>query len=195
MKKLISATLATIILIAAATLAGCGASPLSDDELKSTAVALIDASAEINEIYFGEGIPCDAPDDYTPGARPQYFNATDDTYPHVEDIKKATAAVYSDEYCGYLFSVAFEGFDTDAGTVFARYIDSDIGTLTVRGGLADEALPLGRVYNYDTIKEVSHTASSVTFTVDTVGANGKDLNVKLTIVQEKNGWRLNNPTY
>lgn len=195
MKKLLSATLAAIILIAAATLGGCGASPLSEEELRSTAQALIDASAAINEIYFGEGIPCDVPEDYTPGARPLYFAATDDTYPHVEDIKAATSAVYSQEYCGYLFSVAFEGFDTDAGTVYARYIDNEAGVLTVRGDLKDEALPLGRVYKYDTIKEVSHTDSSVTFTVDTVGADGKELSVKLTLVSEKNGWRLNTPTY
>lgn len=195
MKKLLSATLAAIILTAAATLGGCSASPLSEEELRSTAASLIDASAEINEIYFGEGIPCDAPEDYTPGVSPRYFNATDDKYPHVENIKTATAAVYSEEYCSYLFSVAFEGFNTDAGTVYARYIDSDFGTLTVRGGLAEDALTLGRTYNYDTITEVSHTASSVTFTVDTVGADGKALNLKLTIVSEKDGWRLNDPTY
>jgi hypothetical protein len=195
MKRVLSVIAASVLILSAIALGGCSSSPLTGDELREVAEPLIEASAEINEIYFGAGLSSDEPEDFEAGASPRYFNVTDEKYSYVEDIKEATALVYSEEYCSYLYSVAFEGFDTDAGTVYARYIDGDYGNLTELGGIAAEAMTLGRVYDYDTIAEVSHTSSSVTFTVDTVGGDGTPLNVKLKIVLEENGWRLDDPTY
>lgn len=99
-------------------------------ELKTALDELLPLSYELNEIYFGEGLP--QTDDRTLvdklygafAANVKSLNyhpvAEDCGYSSIADIKEATEAVFTDEYCAYLYELAFDGISSDKVDVEAE---------------------------------------------------------------------------
>ena len=113
-----------------------------------------------------------------------------------KQIREATLAVFSQPMCDHLFTLAFEGMSTgdDETVVYARYIEqSEI--LTVRIDLADEALPMGRVYDLDSMDILNQNGSRIVASFPTSVNGEPSVNVKLTLVKTADGWRLDSPTY
>ena len=120
MKKhiLIPVTLA----LSALVLTSCG-SKYDPAELKTALDTLLPPSFELNEIYFGEGLP--ATDDQavidklygTFAANVKSLNyhpvAADCGYSSIEEIKTATEEVFTPEYSAYLYELAFDGISSD----------------------------------------------------------------------------------
>jgi hypothetical protein len=73
------------------------------------------------------------------------------------------------------------------------YIEQD-GILTVRINLAEEAIPLGREYDLDSMKILENEENFVIAEIPTTMA-GKALDVELRLVMTPDGWRLDSPTY
>jgi hypothetical protein len=98
--------------------------------------------------------------------------------------------------CDHLFTLAFEGMSTgdDETVVYARYIEQN-EILTVRIDLADEALPLGRVYDLDSMDILNQNGSRIVASFATSVDGKPSVNVKLTLVNTPDGWRLDSPTY
>ena len=101
----------------------CGRVEYTDEELLAAAKELIPQSLELNEIYFGEGLPI-SDDRETVERFYAAFNkavdsdvkslnyhpvAKDCGYESIDDIKSATALVFSPDYCNYLYELAFSG--------------------------------------------------------------------------------------
>ena len=112
-----------LLTIAALTLCSCGGSRYDPAELQSALDTLLPPSFELNEIYFGEGLP--ATDDQalidelygTFAANVKSLNyhpvAADCGYSSIEEIKAATEAVFTDDYAEYLYELAFSGIASD----------------------------------------------------------------------------------
>lgn len=173
---------------------------------------LIEKSEELNEIYFGEGLPLTVDADEA-----QAFYSSFDTdveaisyhpvdkscgYESIDDIKEATLEVFTEDYSDYLFTLAFTGIsdvvndgvgDKTETSSYARYLEQS-GMLTARIDLADDAITLGRVYRTEELEIVREKDNYVLVKIPTE-LNGKQCDVELKLVLTNDGWRLDTPTY
>jgi hypothetical protein len=220
-KTPVRAAAAFFAAILAVSLFSCG-KKYEDGDIIAAAKELIPKSLEINEIYFGDGIPLADEEDYAelypwliPSVPVKEDGSVEDnlTYymvkPHcgyssVEDIKKATLSVFTKEYAEILFSNAFSGVTVVVGegdqaerqsVSLARYIDSEDGYLAERIPTEDEKLPMGRVYDLATVSVVSQRGTEAKVSVSTKSPGGVAEELELTLKMTADGWRLDTPTY
>ncbi len=204
-KRIAAAALTAALLLA--LLAGCGGSGMGKEEIRETFRSLVEASYELNEIYYGSGLPYEIDlatmmrlMGITAETETVYVNympvAEDAAYHSEAEIREATKAVFSDELCSHLFTLGFEGLrtETDESVSFARFIEQE-GILTVRLDLKEESLPMGRTYDFDgmeiLIEEPERIRASFPSQID-----GKlSETVRITIIKTADGWRLDSPTY
>lgn len=154
-------------------LSSCGGPAYSEDEIKNALNELLPLSFELNEIYFGEGLPISDDRDeveqfyasFDTDVRSVNYHpvAKDCPYQTEKSIREATEKVFTADYCEYLYAMAFSGIsdvfnpDTERQTTvtasYARYLETD-GVLTVRLDLPDEAMELGRTYDVEKMEIV-----------------------------------------
>lgn len=199
-----------ICILAAAVTAGlfssCGFSSFTDEEIRTAAAELIEASVPINEIYFGEGLPSveedsDAADAFSSEIQTDttllsYLPVTEDAgYSSIDSIKEATEEVYSQSYCEYLFEMAFSGISTeDAEATYARYLETDAGTLAVH-----KELSVMDARTYDTEEEnievLRKSGNSAVVEAQSYVDGEADVTVEVQMIYEDGAWRLDSPTY
>lgn len=211
MKKTLSA-LSIAVLLISVLLPSCSGEKHTADEIREIAEPLIEKSAELNVIYFGEGLPLTVD-----AAEAEAFYSSFDTdvesisyhpvdkscgYESIDDIKNATLEVFTEDYSDYLFTLAFTGIsdtvndgvgDKTETSSYARYLEQS-GMLTARIDLASEALTLGRVYHMDELEIVREKDDYVLVSIPTE-LDGKECDVELKLVLTDDGWRLDTPTY
>ena len=206
------AALAAILLLLPTALTACGKAPALE-EVYDDFAALIEASYEINDVFFGEGLPThDRDGAYAienfiyfgfEGYDTYEFVTAESPYSCLEDIQYAAAAVYSADYLEEISTMAFVGYaDENTGAVStARYLESPEGYL-LRYAFGDtdpfNILPGKRRYNMDTMEIVRpSSANSVNVKVDSylLGEEDEILSVTLRFVLEDGEWRLDTPTY
>lgn len=199
MKRILSFLLTAVMLF---SLASCGGSGMSDDEIRDIYADLIEQSYILNDVYYGDGLPfVNDPETMATlaGASSRFsYMPVDKNAPlkTEAEIREATLAVFSQPMCDHLFVLAFEGMSTgdDETVVFARYIEMN-EILTVRIDLAEEALPLGRVYDVDSMDILNQSGNRIVASFATSVDGKPSVNVKLTLVKTAEGWRLDSPTY
>ena len=175
---------------------GCGNARVPDEEIASVAQALIADSVEINVIYFGAGLSSVPKDSAAALGFTNYSYLPVDPatgYKSIDDIKAATKKVYSASYCEYLFTLAFSGITEDNGTTaaYARYMEHYDGTLAVRREI--EGYPI-RTYE-GPITVVENRGTTATVRLQSYVDGKADVEVDVQLVLEKDGWRLDSPTY
>lgn len=185
---------------------------ISKDEIKDILVPLLEKSEELNVIYFGEGLPMtvdreDAERFYSSfesEVKAINYHPVDKScgYESEADIREATLEVFTPEYSEFLFNRAFIGIsdvvndgtgDVTQTSSYARYLEQN-GMLTVRIDLSSEAIKLGREYDVDSLEIIRQKENYVLVTIPTQ-LDGKSCDVELKIVNTKDGWRLDSPTY
>lgn len=112
-----------LVLALSASLFSCGGPSTDPAELKTALDTLLPLSYELNDIYFGEGLPATDDQDRinqlygTFAANVKSLNyhpvAEDCGYSSIEDIMTATEAVFTEEYASYLYELAFDGISSD----------------------------------------------------------------------------------
>jgi len=204
----------TVLCILPWLLVSCGGR-YTEDDIAPALAELIPASYALNEIYFGAGLPIsDNREDVeafyaamdTDITSVNYHPVAEDCgYANIDEIKDATLAVFTEDYCSYLFTMAFTGLsavfneDTEqqlTQTVsYARYLETS-GVLTVRMDLPYEAMPLLRTYDTSDFEIVQQGENYVVAAVQSYIDGEKDIPVKLKLVlNAENQWRLDSPTY
>lgn len=201
--------IALFTLVAALLIGSFGscAAKISEEEALAHAKKLLTASVEVNEIYFGLGLPNGYGEyeiNYGPLDEdkfgPTYADVTAESkYKTVDELKALAASVYSTDYCSYLFELAFTGFEGDDGSVvYPKYVVGADGILTVK----ISGLPIvekTRTFDTDSIKITMIKPKVVTFTADSYVDGVKDETLTLTMVREVVGgnviWRLDTPSY
>ncbi len=202
------------VLVLCAALTACSRPKHAPAELRPVPEELLPKSAEINEIYFGEGLPTTRDVDVV-----RAFYETFDTdiqsisytpvdpacgYETIDDIKAATLAVFTPDYAEFLFDRAFngisdlfdEGLETEHRTtaVYAMYLEEN-GYLTKRVNLAEDAIPLGRTYDLDSLTVLRENETGVEVKLASFLDRQPSVEVKMWLVETADGWRLDSPTY
>lgn len=204
--KIFAAALAACLLTLA--FASCASSSgMSEDEIRDTYRTLVEASYELNDIYYGAGLPYDTNIDVmsaltgmdAAALRVSYMPVSAEAaYQKEADIRAATKKVFSDEISSHLFTLAFSGIsvgeDVEETVAYARYIEQD-GVLTVRLALSDEALPMGRTYDFDAMTVLQNEENRIRASFPSTIDGKKSVDVKITLVKTADGWRLDSPTY
>ncbi|MBQ8398135.1 MAG: hypothetical protein IJX53_08085 [Clostridia bacterium] len=201
MKKL----LAILTLVLILTVSTACSSPPDAAEIRPAAEALIEASYEINNIFFGEGLPAIERDSefaienhvYYMDEEGNYdYIAEDCPYQTTDQIKAAAEQVYSADYLASLYETMFVGVaDEHAGMLYARYLDTDEGLK--KSNIHESMIAAKRVYDYDSMTIVKPSNSKfVNVEFDThLEGESEIMRVRLTLVKEESGWRLDSPTY
>ena len=211
MRRITVALLALALMIA--SLASCSGKAPALEEIKGELVALVEASYEINDIFFGEGL-----ETYERGGEFDrehhiydendsefafYEYVTEDCgYLFAESIKADAEKVYTADYLEGIYMMAFNGYaDENTGKITtARYLDANGWLLKYAFGDTDpfNILPGKRVYLFETMKIVKpSSATYINVSVDSSleGEESEILNVTLRFKLTEDGWRLDGPTY
>ena len=179
----------------------CACSVTYDEtEIISASAELIEASYDINTVFFGSGLPAVESDDEV---LRHYEIAEDSPYHTKDEIKTATLAVYSPDYAEFLFEKAFAGFVVSAGDedsvdadqiIDARYVE--YGDRLVILPIKDEdVMKLDRTYDTANITVVSQKRGRAVLSVPSFVDGVPSDDVELTVVMTADGWRLDTPTY
>lgn len=204
--------LLALLLVLPMALSACASRAPDLAEVKDPFSALIEASYEINEIFFGAGLPThDRDGEFAKENNIYYgFHGYDAyeyvvetaPYHYVEEIKYAASQVYSADYLEEICTMAFIGYaDENTGSVStARYLEAEGILLRYSFGDKDPfaILPGNRRYLLDTMKIVKPSSgTSVNVSVDSylVGQEDEILTVTLRFILENGEWRLDTPTY
>lgn len=201
MKKLFCLCLA----IAVCVLPACGKRQKNRDyneaEVLAAAAALIPETEELNEIFYGTGIPAsEAPGAASVGgyveADPAYLEAHG--FSTLKELKEKCRAVFSDGQCEIMFRSTLEVV-YDGGVIekSRRYFEAD-GKIFVLP-TAEVLMPDAVAYDLSTLK-VDHVEGDyiyLTFDADVTTADGKSQLHTLTVrlYEEARGFRLATPTY
>lgn len=201
MKKLL------LLLALALLVVGCAEEPApSIDEVKPRLIELIEASWEVNDIFFGEGLPAiDRDSDYAKENHVYYMDEVggnydivtpDCPYQSVSMIKEAAERVYSPGYLASIYETMFVGVaDESAGMLYARYLDTDSGLR--KSNVHEPIVTARRLYDYDSAAVVMPSNDSyINVEIDShLEGQSETLRVRLTLVREGDVWLLDTPTY
>ena len=170
---------------------------ITDTEAQQILISLIPKAEEINEIIWGKGLPIEPGQDEalkTVTAAQYRTVATDAPYQSTEELKTAIAEVYSDAFIANTVNyTCFEGADdaledTEA-QMYPRYKDNDAGVLIV--DITNPGFEITTKIDPASAKVVSAESDNKQ-TVEVETNSGK---IKIVIVKQENGWRLDTPTY
>ena len=188
---------AALLLVCAALIACSGERRITKGELAEVLPELVEKSAVLNEIYFGDGFPPDGS-----AALPEngYYYVDSEIYGlyTIEQIKEATEEVFTPEYSLILYASAFDGLASEDAVTPPRYIEGERGLMqSVRSTVYDLA---ERTYDYETLKVKKADHARATVSVQTVDTDGNKAAIELIVVRTTDAagnhiYRLDSPTY
>lgn len=212
MKRIIAVFVSLLFTLTAVS--SCGAKEPNISEMKDELKGLIESSYEINEIFFGEGLPTyERGGEYDKEYRLYDENDTefaqyeyvrqDSEYYFTEQIKWKAEAVYTKDYLEGIYTMAFDGYaDENTGAVTtARYLDANSWLMKYAFGEKDPFDRLDgkkRRYDFDTMVAVKpYSSDYLNLSIDSYleGDEENILNITLHFKKTENGWRLDSPTY
>ena len=180
-----------------------------EDEVLAEAARLVEKSEKINEIFYGAGIPYDKNDSYANG---KYYPADSDymagcDFNTVEELEKNLRKVYSKELSDIIVSTKLSSIGDDNGIVgFARYYqkydslekDKKPECIMVYSE-AEVLLDCKVVYDYSSIKVLGSKEETVIIEISATVTNpdgeSQQRTIKVNLIEEESGWRLDTPTY
>ena len=197
MKKITLIRLARIITV---SLFSCQTGGPADDVLLSRFSELIPAAAEINDIFFGEGLPVYSREEYpeayqmTVGADPDYdFITLEAKYQSIEDIKAAAEAVYTTDYLMGIYGLVFDGFyDANIGHIAARYTQDSNGFS--KHNKIEPQISGAREYDMNSAKILMKNDSYATIEVNST-YEGESSSVRIRMKNQDGIWLLDDPSY
>lgn len=213
MRRVLLCLLACVMLFGSVTVfSSCSRAPKIED-VRDELIALIEASYEINTIFFGAGLPVYDRNDpiyadlYNVYASSQYVNSYDVVSMHakfasINEIKAAASLVYSPELLEEnLFVNAFVGYAfTDANDRFASSpaLFAEDGRYLYQSRALENRLRNGqKIYDYSTMKIARPSGRDTLFvTLSCFYASdpATPLSARLRFVKTSSGWRLDSFT-
>ena len=204
-----------LICLLAATplsLAACRRAPRVDD-IREDVIALVEASYEINEVFYGAGLPVlDRNSEEYADLYAYYASANARTYDivdtahakftSIEEIKSAASLVYSPDlleknlYVNAFTGYAIEGIDSSVISSDALYTeDADYFYQSIN---RTNYLTRGvKIFDYDTMQVVRPSSSkAVLISIDAwyISNPTEHFSEEIRLVSTPNGWRLDSTT-
>lgn len=197
MKKLFLIFLSIIFVLSLAACAGKGP---ENEVLLERFRELVTASAEINDVFFGKGLPTYSREEYaeayemTEGADPDYdFVTAEAKYQSIAEIKAAAEAVYTLDYLSSIYTLAFEGFyDRDIGHIPALYTEDSTGF--AKHNATEPKITETRAFDFASAKVLMKNDKYATVEVDTTCA-GRAQRLRIRMKNQDGTWLLDDPTY
>ena len=207
-KKIIRAVCISLVAIlmmsCVCTMSGCSGKAPEIDSVKDRIVYLIEGSKQINEIYFGEGLPVYVRDSDLSKESFVYIGEQNKGYEKVmevspylmlDEIRTAAERVYSAAYCEQLFESGFDGVVVD-GVTLLQY--TEISDWLYQSTAKDVLMKSERIYLYDTMRIVRPSNKEyVNIEIDSflVDKPEKIQTERLSFIYEGGDWYLDTPTY
>lgn len=180
-----------MIAVLALSLFSCGKKP-DDGEVLAAFADLYQKSVTVNEHVFGKGIDYDGGYDTNALSSPYYVAVSEQApYKTKADFEKAVLEVYSKAYYETtLYQVIFGSEETDS-TRPPRYKEDKDG---LKIDITQKGFDItGR---FDTASATVVKSSGSSATVKAAWSSGETTkSVEIRLVNEGNGWRLDEPTY
>ena len=207
MKRILAVILCAVALTA--VLASCRVKIEDEAAFFSEVSSLIEASYEVNELFFGEGLPFVDPEGKSAAeivegesseliARTTYRPVAEDAkYQTQSEIMDLARSVYSEKYAESLASIGFDGVSTENGSVavYARYIYTLENGLTINVYSVANARKLTRSYDVSTLAIDRRGRDYVVVSLEAFDGGESAGRVQLRVNLEESGWRLDWPTY
>ena len=192
---------------------GCANRAPKLEAIYDRVVELIESSYELNDVFFGEGLPyCDRNldvyeslySDYATVGYTKDYNivSSNAKYRSVEEIKRAAEQVYSKALLdSSVYPAMFDGLmqqNASTGSTYlpARYIQDNTDLYILMEG-EDAYHPTPLIYDYATMKIIRPSnASRVLISINAWEEDSPDnvLQMQLTLVKENNLWLLDKLT-
>ena len=179
-------------------LASCDRS-YDEAEVKAAATALIKASAQLNEIYYGKGIRYL---EYSENNVSLYCEA-DPTHLEelgfrtVAELKAKTKEVFSTAHAESMFASTLKGTGTSQmSRYYQQYDDNKADRKPLYIMVHKEYKPLMNgemVYDFNTLKIIDSEGEYVNATIDATVVYGEKTQthtLNLRLIEEESGWRL-----
>lgn len=189
LNKIVSLGLLLVMLVSTLLMTSCAKKP-TEEEARALVLELYQASLELNEIYFGEGLAYEDDGDeevlYSPVSE-------DAPYQTESALKDATYLVFSKEYADSIISLAFEGIaGASGGAIYPRYITFSGGRLCVYENI--EGIELTE-YDLSELEIVKISKRFIESRVQIGEENGESIYLELVLVRQDDGWRLDSASY
>lgn len=182
------------------------------EALRGEVEALVEASYEINAIFYGAGLPvldrtselyADFYTYYAPTITRDYDIVSPHArYTRIAELKAAAERVYSPSWCeSVLYVSAFVGVTSDLGAdllVSDPIFVEDENYLYQSVARIDYLSRGEKIYDYSTMRVVrpsNATAVSLRLTAWYVSSPDEPFTASLRLILTDNGWRLDSPTY
>lgn len=202
--KLISIILCVAILLSVAlTFAFCSNRAPELDVVRERLIWLVEQSKEVNEIFFGVGLPTYVKDSLIEDELGVYYGEQNQgyrvmeisTYLLIDQMKAAAERVYSNDYCSELYETNFDGVIIDGVTVIQYYENGD----WIYQSVAREPLVVSeKIYDYSSMEIVRPSGSDylrVSVECYQIDKPERKLTETLSFIFEDGNWYLDSPTY
>ena len=189
---------ALCILIASLSLAliSCGKGP-ELDEVREHIESTVEKSVELNEVFYGEGLPVYK--EIITGKDYYLVNTEKSDYDTIDELKEALAEVYTADYCTALGEVMFVGIADNLVSLLPRFIEEEMSGTLMQDMYAESILLGERVFDYSAMTMEKSSKNSFTVRIPATLNGEKDEDAVLTFKKEMtdNGavWKLDSPTY
>ena len=199
------ALLLAILLLVLCCLTGCRKStPPTVEDIYDEAVALIEASYAINDAIFGYGLPVWPLESQHAALTGVYRDSDSAAYERVTDqtpflsttnLLSAMEEVYSADYVDSLRETLFDGFVVGSNVILAQLYENE--TALYQSATHEPLVKTQRIYDYASMTIVKPSnAHFVTLELDShMPGEEETLTVRLSLILEDDGWRLDTPTY
>ena len=195
MNKGIKTALCIICASLSLTLTSCGGPKL--DEVKDHVAATVDKSIELNEIFYGEGLPVFT--EMITGNDYYLVDTEKSEYDTIDELKAALAEIYTTDYCTAMNEVMFVGIADNLVSLLPRFIEEDMSGMLMQDKYAENILPGDRVFDYAAMTMEKSSKNSFTVRIPATLNGEKDADAVLTFKKEMNDgkavWKLDSPTY
>ena len=205
--------LLAVLLLCPAVFCACSGAPKVED-LRTDVIALLEAAPEINEVFFGAGLPVldrNAPENAdlyreVPESLSLYdvVDLEHSKFTSIEHIKAAAMRVYSMACLTARFAAAFEGVSSDADPsaylISKPYFVEQDGLLyqlrrsELDPDRCDPIRDRSLVYDYDTLRVVkpsNKTSVRLSVTAHLLSDPSKTETKTIRLLATPSGWRLN----
>lgn len=203
--RIISLLLITVTIVSLFTLSSCNRKYDEEEIIEVSKILLKDAEM-LNIVYYGSGIEYFDDEDEKGYYRKANVNHLEELgFSTIDELKKLTDKTFSVGYSSELYSTILSPLATDISIVSpARYYqayDEETGAPT-HIMVYSNFTPMLKdsiVYDYDSLRVEGSKKEKVYVKIDATvtKADGKSQSTTVTValVEEDDGWRIDNPTY
>lgn len=207
MKRILSLIL--VISLSLLSLVSCGDRKYDEAEVKAAARALISDSEILNEIFWGSGIPYIDDKNTSDGVYYEAYYAYHKNLgvETLEDLKTLAGKTFSEDQCSLIESTILSSVTVgDEVYSLARYYqkvsvlnDKEIPECIMVNTDWDNLLIGEAVYDLDSIEVIGSEDETVYVTVNATVTyedyTPQTRTIRVSLVEEDAGWRLDSPTY